>query len=192
MMVEMWLDPIPATLRGDALAELDRGDAVGFLCKAGNEYGLDLIYFNEQALKKRDVYESALLHAFIGTRTNNARWSMRDLVYLFGSADRARLRAAGQPLPAPPFNLYRGVAGRGPARRVRSFSWTASPERALWFAKRFPGLHDPAIYTVTVGEADILEYVNDRQEQEFIVDLPASCRPVRFVACREKPAAKGK
>jgi hypothetical protein len=100
---------------------------------------------------------------------------------MFRVADRARLRAAGDPLPEPPFTLYRGVAGRGPARRVRGFSWTASRERGPWFADRFTSLlHDPAVYTITVGEESILAYVNERQEEEFIVDpLALGHRPVR-------------
>jgi hypothetical protein len=37
---------------------------------------------------------------------------------------------------------------------------------------------DPAVYTVTVEEADILADVNDRDKQEFIVDLPSRVKPV--------------
>jgi hypothetical protein len=175
----MWLDPIPDSLRGLALANLDDGDVIGFLVRASNEYSLDLVRFNRLALKERGLYEPALLHAFTSTRVNNHRWPMNELRYLFRSADPARLRAAGDPIPPGPFTLYRGVAGRGPARRIRSFSWTASLERAWWFARRFPDLYDPGVYTVTVGEDSILACVDDRKEQEFIVDVPQTAKPVR-------------
>ena len=68
--------------------------------------------------------------------------------------------AAGDPLPEPTFTLYRGGAGRADRHdESGGFSWTASRERAQWFADRFPILHDPAVYTVTVGEESILAYV---------------------------------
>jgi hypothetical protein len=41
---------------------------------------------------------------------------------------------------------------------------------------RFP---DPAVFRVTVPDADMLAYLDDRHEQEWIVVLPQSVRPVR-------------
>jgi hypothetical protein len=177
----LWLDPIPDRFRAEAVAALERGDYLGFRIKADNTFALDLVYFNIRTLKELGIYEPALLDAFIATRTNNLRWPMRELKTMFDQADRERLRAAGSPLPSSgPFTLYRGAAGRGPGRRVRSFSWTSSFQRAAWFARRFsPLLPDPAVYRVTVSEEDVLSYINDRKEQEFIASLPATSRPVR-------------
>ena len=186
----LWLEPIPPELRDRAVAALDEGDAIGFLIKASNEWGLNLVYMNQGVLLKRGIYESALLSAFIDTRTSNHGWPLNTLRLLFEIADRDRLRAAGDPLPgAGPFTIFRGVAGRGRARRVRGFSWTASREKAEWFAERFakelPELSvDPAVFQVTVGVDDVLAYSNERKEQEFIVLLPDSAKPVRV---RGKP-----
>jgi hypothetical protein len=180
----LWLDPIPEGLRARATKSFEEGDALGFLCKATNEKGLDLVWWNRVAMIKRGIFEAALLVAFCGTRTNNHGWPEVSLKTMFDLADRTRLRAAGGPLPGPgPFTLYRGVAGRGRARRVRSFSWTSDFERAAWFARRFaPLFHDPAVYRATVYEDDVLAYANERNEQEFIVLLPSSVKPVRVLS----------
>ncbi len=178
---QLWLDPIPDSLRAEAVADLEQGDYLGFLIKGDNLYSLDLVCFNAPVLKELGVYEPALLHAITATRTNNRRWPLRELKAMFDQADRERLRAAGSPLPSPgPFTLYRGVAGRGAARRVRGFSWTSSFERAAWFARRFGSLlHDPTVYRVTVSEEAVLVYDNGRSEEEFIVSLPPTARPVK-------------
>ncbi len=193
----LWLDPIPSgLLRANAVAALDAGDAGGFLVTASNEYGLDLVYFNMTELQARGLYERALLDAFIDTRTNNRHWPLRELMGMFEIADRERLRAAGDPLPGPgPFTIYRGVAGRGRARRVRGLSWTRSLERAQWFADRGPwfGLKDPAVFRVTVEANDVLAYCNGsyREEEEFIVLLPESARPIRVTRPRPPPPPPG-
>ena len=44
--VQLWLDPIPDSLRAEAIAAIERGDCLGFLIKADNVYALDLVYFN--------------------------------------------------------------------------------------------------------------------------------------------------
>ena len=99
------------------------GDGVAFvLC--GHSVGgmLDLVFDNLAALKYRDIYETALVHAFTGCKTNNHCWNTDALHYLFRLGDRDRLRAAGEPLPSPgPFTAYRGVSGVG--RNGRSAAW---------------------------------------------------------------------
>ena len=183
---EWWLEPIDPRLRDTAMAAVQRGDAVGFLC-CDNIQSLDLVAGNLQRLRAIGLYEAALLSAFTATRTNNLRWPMGELLWLFDTADRARLRVAGDALPGPgPFSLYRGVAGRWPGRRVRGLSWTGSLERAQWFASRF-SLEHPAVYRATVSDDHVLAYVNDRNEQEFIVRLPSSVRPKRMPDVTSEP-----
>jgi hypothetical protein len=180
MEMEIWLEPIEEELRGQILADLDSGSVFSFLCRAPNVNRLELVWMNRKALRDRGLYEEALLLAFTTAKANNRRWPMRALASMFAFADRDKLRAVGDPLPKSPYTLYRGVAGLGPSRRVRGYSWTGSLERAEWFASRFsPPLHDPAVYAVTVREADILAYVGD-SEQEFIVSLPREVKPVRI------------
>jgi len=176
----LWLEPIPPKFRYKAIAALEEGNATGFLLPASNEYHLHLVYRNHGALLKRGIYETALFDAFINPRVNNRHWPMDDLRFMFEIADRDRLRAAGDPLPGPgPFTIFRGVAGKGPARRVRGLSWTGSRKKALWFARRLY-LPDPAVFQVTVSIEDVLAYSNEREEQDFTVLLPDSAKPVRL------------
>jgi len=148
------------------------------------ELDLALIAENARELRKLDLYERELLDAFV--RTNHADWSLSALRRPFAQADRARLRAAGDPLPGTgPFRIYRGVAGPEPERRVLGLSWTQSIEQARWFAetnaRRFDRDHgDPGVYCVMVGEGDVLAYIDRREEGEFIVSLPAVTTPERL------------
>lgn len=177
----LWVDPIPPWIRAEAIEAFDGGDAWGFLCMAGDEYRMEMVFRNSPALMARGLYEAALLWAYTTVLLNHRNVPRQSVKHLFRLADRGRLRAAGDPLPGPgPFTVYRGVAGRGPARRVRGFSWTTSVERAWWFAHRYAErLSDPAVFCVTVSESAVLAYTNNRTEQEFLVWIPPDCRPQR-------------
>ncbi|HEX4998925.1 MAG TPA: hypothetical protein VFY29_11905 [Terriglobia bacterium] len=176
----MWLDAIPENLREQAAAKIAHGDVVGFLAAASNQHALDLVYWNADHLMRLGVYERALVEAFTAQRTNNHRWPLHELSWMFSRGDLGRLRAAGDPLPGPgPFTLYRGVAGHGNARRVRGLSWTDDRAKARWFAARLK-LADPAVFAVTIEESAVVAYVDDREEREFIVLLPENTRPKRL------------
>jgi len=139
---------------------------------------LDLILANTATLKAHGAYERALVRAFV--HTNHAYWPLDALRDLFQRADRARLRAAGDPLPGRgPFTVYRGVAGCEPERRVRGLSWTESLDQARWFAERF-NLPDPGVYRATVEASHVLAYVSWKEEAEFIVMLPDEVRLQRL------------
>jgi hypothetical protein len=164
------------------------GDALGFLGLADNLAGLDLVLRNLQPLRAAGLYEQALVCAYVKTRTNWRRFPHDVIKSLFRAADRDRLRACGEPLPgAGPFTVYRGVCGRGRARRVRGISWTGSLAVAAWFANRFAerDLPDAAVYRADVDAAAVLAFLHDdagRGEDEYLVLLPDSCR-VRRVTC---------
>jgi hypothetical protein len=184
-MNRLWLEPIPLNLRGRAADALKKeADVLAFLGFASNEFSLDLVYWNMEDLKALSLYEPALLQAFTATRTNNHRWPLPEIRSLFDQCDRTRLKQAGDPLPGPgPFRIYRGVGGRGPARRVCGFSWTGSLERARWFADRAVGwgLHDPGVYQITVDESYVFAYVGShRNEAEFIVMPSPAMKPKRI------------
>ena len=169
----------PRILRGAeelkkmAARALEEGDAVGFLCCAPNTLGLWIVGANIGPLKAHGIYETALLHAFSSTRTNNYRYPLAQLRRLFGLADRARLRAAGDPLPGPgPFTLYRGISGTGRARRIRGLSWTSDKDEACWFATRPLCSYDsPAVFRGEFGAEAVLAYLDDRDEREFVVSV---------------------
>jgi hypothetical protein len=180
---DLCLDDIQQDLREKARESFERGEVEKLLWYTSNEYGLDLIRKNIGALRDRGLYERALLHAYIGTRTNYRHWSPTVLRFLFELADRGRLLQCGDTLPGlGPFTVYRGVSGRGRARRVRGISWTDSIERARWFAGRFAPLRDPAVFRTVVSACDVLAYTNARNEGEFLILLPASNKPTRVLS----------
>jgi hypothetical protein len=113
-----------------------------------------------------------LLVAYEKTRTNFSGWPLAGVKLLFRIADRKKLLESGEPLPGDgPFTIYRGVSGRGAARRIRGISWTGSLERAIWFAKRFH-LEKPTVFKVVVDKSLIYAYDNGRQEAEFLCEIP--------------------
>jgi hypothetical protein len=174
------LDVVPGPLHAQARRAFKAGDAPLLLLSAGEGGALALVFDNYRALLDRGIYEACLIDAYINRKTNNRAWDQRVIEWMFSLADRDRLRAVGSPLPGNgPFTLYRGIAGRGRARRARGMSWTPSLPVACWFASRF-GLESPAVVTVTVPAADVLCYTNEREEEEFIVMPPAKVRRVRL------------
>ena len=155
-------------------------DILSVLVLMDNTAGLAFVLWNHYALQKMGKYEEALLSAYIGTRTNFSNYSMDDIRFLFNIADKEKLRAAGEPMPKQEsFTVYRGVSGRASKRRVNGFSWTESPNTAAWFAKRF-NLEDPAVFTVTVPMYSILARVTDRNESEYLLELPLPVKPKRL------------
>ena len=180
-VTDLNLQMVPPVLHDQARRAFEERDALGFAWSTENHHALALVFDNLLALRAAGMYEPALLCALTGTRANHRRWSLDVLRFMCDWADRDRLRAAGDPLPDPgPFRLYRGVHGRGPARKVRGLHWTSSPSTAAWFAARWPGVHDPAVFVVTVPESVVLAYVGDRGEEDYLVMLPPDVRPRRL------------
>jgi len=191
----LWLKPVHPEVRPMMLEALEEGDVEQFLVWVENQDRLFFLFMNQGALRERGLYEEALFQSFVGVGHNNKNVPQWGIDSLFSNLDRDRLRAAGDPLPGPgPFTLYRGVAGKGPARRVRGYSWTASRNIAWCFAKRYAKTSletctDPAVFKVAVDAEDVLAYTNDLDEEEFIVKLPDSANPVRVPADTCPPLA---
>ena len=138
---------------------------------------------NALFLKKKGLYEEALLFAYIGAKIGFGSWSPSAIELLFSLADRKKLAEAGDPIPdQKDFTLYRGVGGIGRQRRVSGVSWTSSFEQALWFAERAKnfGFADPAVFKITVQRESILAYCNNRKEEEYLLQLPLSVKPKRI------------
>ena len=162
-----------------ALEAWARGDMSGVLGRMSSDRYWDFMADNLAQLTARGFLEQAFIHAFSGVRENLGQaYSVVEAVVSL--VDREKLRALGDPLPAdPPWTVYRGVAGKGKARRVRGWSWTSDLEQARWFANRFPELSDPAVFSASVGREQVLFYTNDRDEKEFALSLPAKHRVKR-------------
>ncbi len=167
------VEPELIDLAKKAWAENDIMKVTGYM---PNTRRLSFLIDNYWAFKQHDLYEEALLDAYIGTRTNFSRWSVYLINYLFEKADRQKLLECGDPLPGDgPYIIYRGVSGRGAARRIRGISWTGSLERAIWFAKRFY-FEKPAVFEATVEKVLVYAYSNERNEAEFLCKIPSDLK----------------
>jgi hypothetical protein len=146
-----------------------KGDAAGVMFSVGgNTRLLPFVFDNVLALRARGILEPCIVDAYTATRTNFAGWSLSAMQSVFDMADKAKLRAAGNPLPlGEQFTVYRGISGEGKFRKPSGYSWTDDLDRAVWFAKRY-GLEDPAVYQATVAAADVLFFSNDRNERDFV------------------------
>ncbi|GAB4371902.1 MAG: hypothetical protein Kow00128_20250 [Deltaproteobacteria bacterium] len=174
-------------LLGRANEALEERDGVGFMVLVGNERRVEHLFDNLHLLRDRGMYESALHETYTSQWTNPAlRLPVPHHVwrFFFSIADRDRLRACGDPLPGPgPFTLYRGVSGRGKARRVKGFSWTGRQDVARWFAGLMAygdgrNLPDPAVFVATVPESAVLFYTDGRNEEEYVI-FPDGINPRR-------------
>ena len=183
---------IPSVLHDQARKALAERNIIGFLVSADNTKSLEIVRQNRFILTCLGMFEKTLLTAYTMSRANNMVMLPSTMSFLFRYANRTKLREAGAPFPASgPYTLYRGVAGRGRARRVRGFSWTSSIARAQWFAARAfnAGLEDPAVFQITVPKRAIFAYCNDREEEEYIVEVPPNIKPrrVRNIDCENFP-----
>jgi len=140
-----------------------------------NQRHMAFVLDNFPLLKECGVYEKALLHSYTSPRVNHVNCQTWVIRFLFELADRERLLQEGDPLPDDgPFTVYRGVAGHGAKRRLRGISWTASLDKAIWFAERFAEsskIEKPMVYQVTIMAEHVYVYSNDRNEQEFLCDI---------------------
>ena len=108
---------------------------------------------------------------------------------MFQLADPQRLGWIEHARPdPPPTTLYRGVAGRGRARRLRGLSWTSSLECACWFARRFDQ-PDPAVFSIPFVPRQVVMYLDDRNEDEYVTIVPKAQRLTRVPLTPEAMAA---
>lgn len=160
---------LPYGLTDKQIEALNRGDVDGLLKEFGNDSrSLLFVINNMAALKRRGVYEKALARAWINVEGNHHHVPLRTIGAAFEAADRQKLLAAGDSLPPGRgvFTVYRGVAGKGHARRIRGLSWTTSLPTACWFALRLH-LADPAIFASWVNWYEILWHKSGT-EDEFL------------------------
>jgi hypothetical protein len=152
---------------------LDGRSARDFLDLVPAKRQIELVSGNLVILRRLGIYEEALLVAWTAPECSLHHIPLSRLRKLIRVADRWKLRAAGMPLPGGgPYVLFRGVAGEPKVRRERGISWTGKPEIAAWFARRSPDLKDSAVYQVTVEKKYVLAYWNERDEDEYLIDLP--------------------
>jgi hypothetical protein len=88
---------------------------------------------------------------------------------LLQSCDPARLYQQGVPFPAERVTAYRGsVTGL-----TRGLSWTISRKEVAWFLERWKDkeLGGGTVFALEITRADILVYVEDRQEVILVPEV---------------------
>ena len=156
------------------------------MCYMPNTRCLAFVADNIWPLIEAGKYEEALYDAYTITRVNFSNWSLNHLMFLFEVADREKMKSQGSQIPpGNNFTLYRGVSGKGRARRVNGLSWTESPNIAAWFACRFSHLGNPAVFRVTVPREQILFCCDERNEKEYVLSLPLPVKPKRVLPMPE-------
>lgn len=129
--------------------------------------------FVQISAKMDDEYFWRLL-ADVYSDTENF-WQERNYWNLLLTTDRPRReefmteeeRNKLQTLPDK-LTIYRGYNGKG---KLRSWAWTLDRDRAVWFAKRLHhGGKPPRVATGEVAKADVVAYLNGRNEEEIVVD----------------------
>jgi hypothetical protein len=152
---------------------IEEGDIDQALCWCDNMNKIYFVLDNTQPLKFSGWYERAVVEALIGPKVNLHHIPLVALHYMLICADRTALMAAGDPVPdGESFTLYRGVSGKGAARRLRGISWTSSYDKAKWFASRFCDLEKPSVFMATVPRDAVCFCSNERNENEFVCIIP--------------------
>jgi hypothetical protein len=171
----------------EAMGSLDYGNlspdeakrVASAIARGENFYGyipseaFDFIKRNFVELGRLGVLEDAWLSAYI-FKSHFAEYSLEAVKAIFDACDRTKLRSL-QPIDDPVnvakngrLSLFRGCAG--PEHRM-GMSWTASLDKAIWYAAHkaaYYDLSDLAVYATTV-EIDEVYCRFNRNEEEFIV-----------------------
>lgn len=166
---------VPTQMRNEAKMQFDEGNVAALLETIPERDRMKFVLRNTGTLLQRGIYEQALACAFANSRTNFAACPPSAIRTAFERAERAKLLAAGDPLPpGDGFTVYRGVAGVRRQRRLPGPAWTDDLETAKGYARggAAAGLPDPTVLVATVRREDVSYYSqNDRTFVAF-VDKP--------------------
>jgi hypothetical protein len=133
----------------------------------------EFILLNACALRSQGALEDAWLDAYLN-QSHFADHGFEVVKAIFDMCDRSRLQAA-KAVDGPiaiarsgRVSLFRGCAG--PVHHL-GMSWTASLDKAIWYAAHKAAYYDQtnlAVYAATVALEEIYCRL-DRNEEEFIV-----------------------
>jgi uncharacterized protein len=148
----------------------EKRDAEGLCLLLPSTTRLTFLITHHADLQKLGMFEQMLFDTFAHDPCpSRDQWKG-----LFLRADRQRLLAIGDPLPAGEhFTLYRGTGKGNQLKYRRGMSWTLNPHTAAWFALRFKGVDQfcpaPAVFTLTVPRDKV--FFHRREESELAVEI---------------------
>lgn len=159
-----------------AIDAWNRKDVTGvFVCMENHQY-FEFLSYNLWSIINMGLLEEFVVAAYIAPQYNLTNVPFSFLQFVFNCCDKEKTRNLGEKFPfQDSYVVYRGVSGVGRKRRLRGFSWTASFEKAKWFAERF-GLEKPMVYKTEIHFDDIYYYSNGRHEQEYVCDISRDVR----------------
>ena len=145
--------------------------ALNILVSIRKSYRITFFKYVNKYLSSED-FALLLKNAWITTEniSDDANVSMKELVKWFKMADKEYLldEEESKLLSELPngVSIYRGVRSED---YKYGMSWTLSLEKAKWFAARFD-TDTQIVYKAVIQKQDILAYINERGEQEIIID----------------------
>ena len=136
-------------------------------------YRLVFFKYTKQYLSEKDFAEMLkFCWATCESPMNDANVTKKEIVCWFTNANKRFLmnkeeKKIRKSLPQM-VEIFRGTRS---AAYELGISWTLSREKAEWFAKRFSDYNNEFhVYSYWIDKKDILCYINERNEQEVIVD----------------------
>lgn len=173
MSWERYVHAIPGVLEwkaAQAQKYWDKRDAEGLCLLLPSTTRRTFLLTYHAELLKLGMFEQVLFDTFAHDPCpSRDQWK-----FLIERADRQRLLAIGDPLPAgEQFTLYRGTSKGDHVKYRRGMSWTLNPHTAAWFALRFKGNAQycpaPAVFTLTVPRDKV--FFHRREESELVVEI---------------------
>lgn len=156
-----------------------KGDVGGVLSSMDSHMYFDFIFDNIIAIRCCGLIKEFVSYAYVGTKNNLSSYPLNLFRHLFSFCNKDALRKLNDPFEVKPFyDLYRGVSGKGRARRLRGYSWTSSLDTAKFFSIRM-NLANPSVFTTRVKYDDIYFYTNNREENEFVCHIPPDAKLTR-------------
>lgn len=136
-------------------------------------YRLIFFKYTKQYLSEKDFAEMLkFCWTTCESPMNDANVTKKEIVCWFTDANKNFLMSKEEKkihksLPQM-VEIYRGT--RSAAYKL-GVSWTLNRETAEWFAKRFSNSNDEChLYSYRIDRRDVLCYINERNEQEIIIN----------------------
>jgi hypothetical protein len=154
------------------------GDLSSIFLWLGLRRQLPFVVDNYRPLVEKGILEEALVRAFSGARFNNSNIQQSTIDFMLYQADKEKMLSLGLlPEEKDTYTLYRGISGKGAARRKYGHSWTGTLDIAIWFAKRL-SFDKPIVYRAEVPKDCICFYIDDRNEDEYVCLIPRDLKLV--------------
>jgi len=132
---------------------------------------LDHIQFvinNVEPFRVERSLEQAILKLYSRKNSSFESGGIYDIWHqLFSLCSRTQFYSLGAPFPGDSVTAFRGSVTGQP----KGFSWTTNRQKIDWFTERWrdKSLGGGTIFSTLIRREDILIYLNEKEQEEFIV-----------------------